>query len=604
MGESILLICFNRRKRRQQYDMEAETTSLYTEFPDITYNAYFKDKQVIGFDEKGMPIISHGGFQNGDVKDPFHDGIDPFGDKGENLPPMIPPLEPFSFSARPVSDMPFDHPPPNLKKKSFEKPSIDPFKHFDFPNMREIPVRFKVPKRKHFENKYPRHTFGLPDEEDDYISKRVPVPKNATKLLYKSPTGENVYAYLFKDGYIRTMSPEDGIQPDLPLLKAQYLGEDGEFEFAPPVFEKLKLGDEPTSRPTRTAKSSATGSRSTWDRFDSRPSTGIPGSRPLTTKSKIRSPRSPKSAKSRGTARSGRSTRSRGAPQGDSYRSLTSSESPRAKSAMLRSGSRSAKSVSIRENERISRPTTVGTFLSQGRSPRPTTAGTSVSQAKSARHSIARLADVAETYTPKSISIMEYSDEHPGQIMSPGRPLSVPLSLPEDQMSSASTQLKDQKMKLMVPPSSKAQTKSITPIPDDDEENVESLDRLGGSDTNKKEVHFENDHPDSDSSGSVVFTKSKKLTEKRHSHVSQTSASRVSRGSMNGAVSRTPRASISSGLAPRPVIPEGMMAFRPSKDFMENLNLPVLPPRGHQLKGMVKPPAFAKTDDKSDNDGS
>ena len=591
--------------------MEAETTSLYTEFPDITYNMYFKNKQVLGFDEKGMPIISLGGFENGDVKDPFRDQIDPFGDKGDKLPPMMPPLETFSFSARPVSDMPFDHPPPNLKKKSFEKPAIDPIKHFDFPNMREIPVRFRVPKRKHFKNKYPRHTFGLPDEEDAYISKRMPVPKNATKLLYKSPAGENIYAYLFKDGSVRTMSPEEGVRPDVPLLKAQYLGDDGEFEFAPPVFEKLKLGDEPTSKPKRTTKGSAAGSRSTRDGFDSRPSTGIAGSRPSTTKSK-RSPRSPRSGKSRGTPRSGRSARSRGAPQEDSYRSLTSSESPRIKSAMLRPESKSAKSVSIIENEQISRPTTAGTFLSQARSSRPTTAGTSVSQARSTRHSLSGLADIAETYTPRSVNIMEYADEHPGQIMSPGRPLSVPLSIQEDQTSSVATQLKDQKMKLMVPPSSKARTKSITPIPSGEDENTESLESFRGLDTSKKGVHFdnadevmdkdiENDHPDSDSSGSVVFTKSKKLMEKRPSHVSQTSASRVSRGSTAGVISRTPRASISSGLAPKPVIPEGMTTFKPPKDFIENLNLPVVPPRGHQLKGLVKPTALATDADKNDN---
>ena len=588
--------------------MEAETTSLFTEFPDITYNMYFKNKQVLGFDDKGMPIIAHGSFENGDIKDPFHDDMYPFGDKGETLPPLIPPLEPFSFSARPVSDMPFNHPPPKLKKKSFVKPSLEPIKHFDFPNMREIPVRFKVPKRKHFENKYPRHTFGLPDEEEGYISKKVPVPKNATKLLYKSPAGENIYAYLFKDGNIRTVSPGtgyigEGIQPDLPLLKAQYLGEDGEFESAPPVFEKLKLSDEPNTKLKRTMKGSATSSRTTWDRFDSRPSTAMPGSRPSTTKNKLKNPRSPKSAKSRGSPRSGRSTRPRGAPQMDSYRSLTSSESPRAKSAILRAGSRSAKSVSIRENGHISRPTTAGTFLSQ---------------ARSSRHSSGHLDSVAEAYRPKSISIIEYADDHPAQIMSPGRPLSVPLSIPEDQMSNASTQLKDQKMKLMAPPSSKARPKSITPnaIPDDVEETVtESLEDTEGVETNRKGVHFdndnglqpndiENDHPDSDSSGSVIFTKSKKLTEKRHSRVSHTSASRVSRVSMSGAVSRTPRASTSSGPAPKPVIPEGMMAFRPSNDFIENLNLPAMPPRSHQIKATVKPPALLKETDKIENPDS
>ena len=556
--------------------MEAETTSLFTEFPDIAYNMYFKKKQFLGFDESGFPIIAHTGIEGDDKKRLLYDEEYPF-KTDEVFPTSVPPLEPFSFSARPVNDNPFDHPPPQLKKKSFVKPTIDPIKHFNFPQMREMPVRFKVPKRKRFQNKFPRHTFGLEDEDTGYISKKVPIPKNATKLLYKSPTGENLYAYLFKDGTIGTMSPRstaDGVEPpDLSLLKAQYLAEDGEFQHPPPVFEKNKVDVKHKTKPIKKTALSLRGNQTFEDRFDSRPSTAKTLSRPSTAKTLSRPSTAktlsrPSTTKSRG--RSSTSARSNADSQLDSFRSTSSTGSPRPKSAFLRSGHRSVKSVSIKEN------------ADAKHSPR----GKRASRPKSAADSW--MLEVAETYRPKSIgNVLDAVESHPISVLQPGSPVPTPRGMANGQKSDESIPLKDQKMKLISPPFGKSPPKSVSPVVEQNgsKEHMGSDDNLDkDEDAYQKEVHFENDINEtdadlhSDSSESITYTRHKDHV-KRHSHASSTFT--------NGSP------------APKAVIPKGMKVLRTSKGFVENLNLPV-PPRGHQIKAVSPPPQFLQTKDQTE----
>ena len=583
--------------------MEAETASLFTEFPDIAYNTFFKKKQVLGFDEYGIPVIAHDTIDDGDKKQLLFNESYPFNtDVGNLIGGSMPPVEPFSFSSRPVNDMPFDHPPPQLKKTAFMKPSIDPIKHFNFPNMRELPVRFKVPKRKRFQNKFPRHTFGLPEEEDPgYMSQKVPIPRNATKLLYKSPTGENLYAYLFKDGTIGKMSPrsddgEGGIEPDLSFLRAQYLDEDG-FEHPPPVFTNLKLNLKENDINNETAtqtqlrlkgkpsldsrpSTAKTLSRPSTARTLSRPSTAKTVSRPSTAKTLSR----PSTPKSRGRAST--SARSTTDSNLDSFRSSSSTGSPRApgtpratgkpraKSAFLRSGNRSVKSVSIKE-------ATV--------SPRPSTARTQSGRPKSSALPDNWMLEVAETYRPKSIgNVSDIVENRPISALQPGVPLPVPTAFPAEQ-ETESVPLKDQKMKLLSPPfvkENKISPESVTNNSNDHLSIEEQLEEELNS--NQKTVHFDSDikeqeeiqdestedlqdadehelEPDSDSSGSVIYTKAKNSVKR---------GSQSSHFSMNG------------GPVPKPIIPKGMKAQLTSKGFIENLNLPV-PPRGHQIKTVL-----------------
>jgi hypothetical protein len=169
--------------------MEADRISLYTDFPDIAYNVYFKRRQVLGFDEKGYPVIAKTKYQaNGTVKR----------DK-----PEVETMEEGRTSQISNQELkekedehvgPFDYDPYALWADGtfvnpYEYPQEDTF---DFPKI-EHAVRYRVPGRKHLQNSYPLSQFGYTESAHGRSRKNlplpvnIPIPKKLPQLMYRKP---------------------------------------------------------------------------------------------------------------------------------------------------------------------------------------------------------------------------------------------------------------------------------------------------------------------------------------------------------------------------------------------------------------------------------
>ncbi|XP_045199207.2 uncharacterized protein LOC123553574 [Mercenaria mercenaria] len=179
---------YRNAKDREKYDMEADRISLYTDFPDIAYNVYFKRRQVLGFDEKGYPVIGKTKFQNGPVKKPKVGKVPPEEAKTSAISNQDPTTD------QDEHEGPFNYNPYALWA---EETFVNPYEYpqedtFDFPKI-EHAVRYRVPGRKHFQNSYPLSQFGYTDSAHGHSRKNlplpvnIPIPKKLPQLMYRKP---------------------------------------------------------------------------------------------------------------------------------------------------------------------------------------------------------------------------------------------------------------------------------------------------------------------------------------------------------------------------------------------------------------------------------
>lgn len=181
--------------------MEADRTSLYTDFPDIAYNVYFKRRQVLGFDENGFPLIGNtkfnlqnGNLRNGSIKPgsikPDKEDIESdSNDAGEA--PAVSFKEPLYQDEQqpPFTYNPYAMWSEDALVSPYDYPQDDTF---DFPKLAHA-VRYRVPGRKHLQNTYPLSQFGYMDKAHIRSRKNlplpvnIPIPKQLPQLMYRKP---------------------------------------------------------------------------------------------------------------------------------------------------------------------------------------------------------------------------------------------------------------------------------------------------------------------------------------------------------------------------------------------------------------------------------
>ena len=169
--------------------MEADQISLYTDFPDIAYNVYFKRRQVLGFDEDGFPIISKEPVKNGDIAQ--YSDVEEEEEEDHRTPTPLPKREPFAYPTE-YLDPPFTYDPyRNIDSEVLVPTEVEHV--FNFPALKESAVRFRVPGRKHLQNAYPLQQFGLKGKAKSRHRKQLPNPmhikvtRKLPQLMYRPP---------------------------------------------------------------------------------------------------------------------------------------------------------------------------------------------------------------------------------------------------------------------------------------------------------------------------------------------------------------------------------------------------------------------------------
>lgn len=153
--------------------MEADRVSLFTDFSEMMYNVFFKRKLIVGFDEKGFPIIGELPVKNGDVD------------------PDLVTKEPLAYPEPDYPELPFTSNPYEYWSDDFVDPYSYPnIESWDFPKAKEN-VRFRVPGRAHLQNSYPLTQFGYTDPVKGRhrrtlpLPVKSPVPKKLPQLMFR-----------------------------------------------------------------------------------------------------------------------------------------------------------------------------------------------------------------------------------------------------------------------------------------------------------------------------------------------------------------------------------------------------------------------------------
>lgn len=157
--------------------MEAERISLSTDFADIKYNVYFKQKRIAGFDEQGCPIIKDLPLKNAG-----------WYSSDDDLRTI---KEPFAYPEPQEIKLPFNYNPYDMWTDEFADPYTYPdIENWYFPKPQDH-VRYKVPGRAHLQNSYPLSQFGYHDKVIGRHRKslplpvNMPVPKKLPQLMYR-----------------------------------------------------------------------------------------------------------------------------------------------------------------------------------------------------------------------------------------------------------------------------------------------------------------------------------------------------------------------------------------------------------------------------------
>ena len=155
--------CFNydlccRYKEREKYDMEEDRISLYTDFPDIAYNVFFKRRMVLGFDEDGLPIISSVPVPNGVISHGDEDKLSLSDEFPGGIPKPRKGHEPFAYPTD-YDEPPFDYDPYRMWPEGSVPPPVIPDPEFDFPEI-SLALRYRMPGRSHLQQVYPLQMFG------------------------------------------------------------------------------------------------------------------------------------------------------------------------------------------------------------------------------------------------------------------------------------------------------------------------------------------------------------------------------------------------------------------------------------------------------------
>ncbi|XP_052788455.1 uncharacterized protein LOC128223205 [Mya arenaria] len=236
---------------RRQEDMEAEKISLYTDFPDVAYNIYYKRRQVVGFDEEGHPIVEQIR-QNGDVIHKSDDVISGHEEREENegYQSRLSTKSPLAYPEPETSEDPCTRDPcVNAWDETFVRPYEYPdIQQWDFPKIDQA-VRYRVPGRCHLQNSYPLEQFGLTPEFKTHSRKtlplpvEMPMPKHLPQLMLRVPEKMSLMQ-IFKAKFgikIPKDFPEEGIDLHAKQIQAPGNQNSDEDEIPhPPVFQKRK----------------------------------------------------------------------------------------------------------------------------------------------------------------------------------------------------------------------------------------------------------------------------------------------------------------------------------------------------------------------------
>lgn len=439
--------------------MEADRISLYTDFPDIAYNVYFKRRQVLGFDEKGYPVIANSKYQaNGSVKkrkqgkESMDEGRtsqisnqDLNGKEDEHMGPFD--YDPYSLWAEETFASPYEYPQEDA---------------FDFPKI-EHAVRYRVPGRKHLQNSYPLSQFGYMERVHGRSRKNlplpvnIPIPKKLPQLMYRKPDSMSLTDILKSQyGFKKLQNEkEEGIpfqfvQEETPVpplsLKKQpgnkivTNGKGRKMSTASSAIQSTRSDDASVHvkrvKAPRTAKlfkASATMMSKLTNRSPrstsaisprSLASTGTPSPRPATTAG--RSPRSADITEDSPHPKPSRYVVPKDGPlpkhlplPTKSVLKMSIPDEPRPDTGMTTG----RKSVTIREDANITRPSTTATVLRPATSGAPSrTHPQPTSDAVSARETMA----APYSAKPKSnfMSISDHPTPLPSEITEAYRPLS------------------------------------------------------------------------------------------------------------------------------------------------------------------------------------
>ncbi|KAL4219042.1 hypothetical protein ACF0H5_021625 [Mactra antiquata] len=321
----VVVIILSRRfyrsaKDREKFDMEADRVSLYTDFPDISYNIFFKRKEVLGFDEYGYPIIGKTRFKNGPIKVKDDDTT-----SIEDGRMSVVSKEPFAYPED-GQEPPFTYDPYAMWTEGtfvdpYEYPEID---SYDFPRI-EHAVRYRVPGRKHLQNSYPLTQFGYNERVYGKHRKNlplpvtIPIPKKLPQLMYRKPDSMSI-----KD----ILKSQFGFKK----MKKEAFEEGIEINTKTPLVDKEETSSTPV--PALSLKKSSKKKVSSSKSIISRSVTPTR----MTRSAMVRSPRTPKLNKARSTMKSKIETRSPRAMSAFSPRSISiGSPSPRPSTSLNRS---------------------------------------------------------------------------------------------------------------------------------------------------------------------------------------------------------------------------------------------------------------------------
>ncbi|KAH3797033.1 uncharacterized protein LOC127838319 [Dreissena polymorpha] len=165
---------------RKRYDLEVDEISLYTDFPDLSYNTFFKRRQVVGFDSDGFPVVKNFRSHNGDVKhsiDAQEDSEDEESVSSELQ--MSTTRDHLAYPEPEGSETPFSYDP---CRAAWNDNYVIPYEYpvmeqWDFPKIGH-PMRYRIPGRTHLQNIYPLQQFGLMGEFCSRTRKEPPLPEN------------------------------------------------------------------------------------------------------------------------------------------------------------------------------------------------------------------------------------------------------------------------------------------------------------------------------------------------------------------------------------------------------------------------------------------
>lgn len=431
--------------------MEADRTSLYTDFPDIAYNVYFKRRQVLGFDENGFPLIGNTRFnlQNGTlrnrhikpgaIKPDTEDIESDYNDAGEA--PAVSFKEPLYQDEQvlPFTYNPYEMWSEDALVSPYDYPQEDTF---DFPKLAHA-VRYRVPGRQHLQNTYPLSQFGYMDKAHIRSRKNlplpvnIPIPKQLPQLMYRKPEKLSLQE-LLESKYGFKKRPDKDLEEGI-VLDPKPRSEKKTVLPVPRLFLKKKSGNASSPSPRSASSGKRRGisprsakvvraSASMDDQLVNRSPRAVSAFSPMSVSFGTPSPRSP----GRPATTLGRPPRSVAIDESASHPKpsryivpkdgplpkhlpfpsksalrMTSTDEPRPET----SGGR--KSVTIREDVNLTRPSTTSTSV------RPSTVGFSsqlkflqpTTDAKSARDTIvspysARPRSSATTYSdlPRHLS--------------------------------------------------------------------------------------------------------------------------------------------------------------------------------------------------------